>query len=75
MERHENSLFRSHEGAINKTVRMEQHIKTFKHSNTQARAALGCRPSNRATWLLLVVVGLCLLWLLWFQALLTSALQ
>ena len=32
-----------------KTVRMEQYIKTHRHSNTQARATLGSRPSNRAT--------------------------
>ena len=34
---------------LNKTVRMEQYIKTHRHSNTQARATLGSRPSNRAT--------------------------
>ena len=32
-----------------KTVRMEQYIKTHRHSNTQARATLGSRPSNHAT--------------------------
>ena len=32
-----------------KTVRMEQYIKTHRHSNAQAGATLGSRPSNRAT--------------------------
>ena len=39
---------KSRKGAA-KTVRMEQYIKTHRHSNTQARATLGSRPSNRAT--------------------------